>query len=166
MSQPNKAVFFKRWKDLKSTNLLKEMTDYFQNRGVIAYVEKSVSENEFEDLQPLDESKISEYDFIVCIGGDGTILHANTYFQNHEPIPPTICFGSGTLGFLTPFDPNNYQSIFEEILSDVNNPVGVTLRWRLSCKVFSFAEQKYVYEYQVLFFQILLISSAIKGDVD
>ena len=38
-------------------------------------------------------------DFVVCLGGDGTILHASSLFQ--QAIPPVISFSLGSLGFLT-----------------------------------------------------------------
>ena len=38
-------------------------------------------------------------DFVVCLGGDGTILHASSLFQ--RAIPPVISFSAGSLGFLT-----------------------------------------------------------------
>lgn len=38
-------------------------------------------------------------DFVVCLGGDGTILHASSLFQ--RAIPPVISFSLGSLGFLT-----------------------------------------------------------------
>ena len=36
---------------------------------------------------------------MVCLGGDGTILHASSLFQ--RAIPPVISFSLGSLGFLT-----------------------------------------------------------------
>lgn len=41
----------------------------------------------------------SYVDFVVCLGGDGTILHASSLFQ--RAIPPVIAFSLGSLGFLT-----------------------------------------------------------------
>jgi NAD kinase len=38
-------------------------------------------------------------DFVVCLGGDGTILHASSLFQ--AAIPPIVSFSAGSLGFLT-----------------------------------------------------------------
>jgi len=81
----------------------------YKKNNVYCFVEPSVSNIEITDLPPFDENKMSEYDLVVCVGGDGTVLHANTYFQNYQSVPPTVCFGAGTLGFLTPFDPNCYQ---------------------------------------------------------
>ena len=38
-------------------------------------------------------------DFIVCLGGDGLLLHAASLFGN--ALPPIISFKLGSLGFLT-----------------------------------------------------------------
>lgn len=38
-------------------------------------------------------------DFVVCLGGDGVILHASNLFCN--AIPPVVSFNLGSLGFLT-----------------------------------------------------------------
>ena len=35
----------------------------------------------------------------MCLGGDGTILHASSLFQ--RAIPPVVSFSAGSLGFLT-----------------------------------------------------------------
>jgi NAD kinase len=43
-----------------------------------------------------------EIDLIITLGGDGTILHANSMF-NTGPVPPVLSFSLGTLGFLLPF---------------------------------------------------------------
>ena len=41
-------------------------------------------------------------DLIVCLGGDGLLLHASMMFQG--PFPPLLAISGGSLGFLTPFD--------------------------------------------------------------
>ncbi|KAL2912295.1 NADH kinase pos5 [Polyrhizophydium stewartii] len=41
-------------------------------------------------------------DFVVTLGGDGTILHAASLFPKH--VPPILSFSLGSLGFLLPFD--------------------------------------------------------------
>lgn len=41
----------------------------------------------------------------------GTVLKAAQYFDDSAPIPPTLAFGLGSLGFLAPFDPEQSQSM-------------------------------------------------------
>ncbi len=43
-----------------------------------------------------------DFDFGICIGGDGTLLHySSLYSTESEPIPPVMTLGLGTLGFMT-----------------------------------------------------------------
>ena len=42
-------------------------------------------------------------DLICTLGGDGLLMHASMIFQG--PVPPILCVSGGSLGFLTPFRP-------------------------------------------------------------
>lgn len=42
----------------------------------------------------------NEIDFIITLGGDGTVLFASWLFQNSQ-VPPIVPFHVGSLGFLT-----------------------------------------------------------------
>ena len=46
----------------------------------------------------LDSDLAAMIDFIVCIGGDGTILYTSTLFPKY--VPPCVCFNMGSLGFV------------------------------------------------------------------
>ena len=52
-------------------------------------------------------------DFVVCLGGDGVLLHASSLFM--RAIPPVISFNLGSLGFLT----NHTFDDFRRDLRDV-----------------------------------------------
>lgn len=41
-------------------------------------------------------------DFILTLGGDGTILHVSSLFDQ-DAVPPVLSFSMGTLGFLLPY---------------------------------------------------------------
>jgi len=70
------------------------------------------------------------------LGGDGTLLHVNSLFQN-SCVPPLIPISMGTLGFLTPFYFENYQKDLPELVQ-ANRPLHVTARSRLLCTVHRF----------------------------
>lgn len=53
-------------------------------------------------------------DFVVCLGGDGTILHASSLFQ--RAIPPVISFSAGSLGFLTNHSLQNVESDLRAVI--------------------------------------------------
>lgn len=55
------------------------------------------------------------FDFVITLGGDGTVLFSSWLFQSN--VPPVIPFSLGSLGFLTPFSFENYKPTLEHILS-------------------------------------------------
>ncbi|KAI0490674.1 ATP-NAD kinase-like domain-containing protein [Xylaria cf. heliscus] len=64
------------------------------------------------------------FDFIITLGGDGTVLYASWLFQ--RIVPPVLSFALGSLGFLTKFDFNEYQQSLTAAFT-----VGVTVSLRL-----------------------------------
>ncbi|KAI9023495.1 ATP-NAD kinase-like domain-containing protein [Phycomyces nitens] len=71
------------------------------------------------------------FDFIVTLGGDGTVLFASWLFQTF--IPPVIPFHLGSLGFLTPFHFEKYDAY---ITHAMEKGVRINLRGRLTCTVY------------------------------
>merc|ERR1711962_1221326 len=69
-------------------------------------------------------------DFIVCLGGDGTLLYASSLFQ--QSVPPVMAFHMGSLGFLTPFEIENFE---QQITHVLEGHAALTLRSRLRCIV-------------------------------
>ncbi|XP_055383306.1 NAD kinase-like isoform X3 [Condylostylus longicornis] len=67
-------------------------------------------------------------DFIICLGGDGTLLYASLLFQ--QSVPPVMAFHLGSLGFLTPFRFDNFQ---EQVTNVLEGHAALTLRSRLRC---------------------------------
>ena len=57
-------------------------------------------------------------DFIVCLGGDGTLLYASSLFQ--QSVPPVMAFHLGSLGFLTPFEIDNFEQQITHVLEGKN----------------------------------------------
>ncbi|GIL75893.1 hypothetical protein Vretimale_5571 [Volvox reticuliferus] len=105
---------------------------------------------------PSDKDRLAEYvDFVVCIGGDGVILHSSCLFKHS--MPPVIAFNMGSMGFLTNHDFANFKRDLMDViyggqkldsctllsLDSVNsmdepgNSLGVmvTLRMRLVCEI-------------------------------
>ncbi|KAI9346005.1 ATP-NAD kinase-like domain-containing protein [Zopfochytrium polystomum] len=76
----------------------------------------------------------NEIDLVVTVGGDGTVLYSTHLFQNCHP-PPIVPFYMGSLGFLTVFEFDSYQSVLDDILRGV--PHNINLRNRLEASVFS-----------------------------
>jgi NAD+ kinase len=87
----------------------------------------SVVIGESYDKAPCVRDKI---DFIICLGGDGTLLHVSTLFQ--KSCPPVLSIHLGSLGFLCPFDYENYK---EYVNATIKGNVPLLLRTRLKCKL-------------------------------
>ncbi|KAJ5098585.1 kinase [Penicillium argentinense] len=70
------------------------------------------------------------FDFVVTLGGDGTVLYTSWLFQ--RIVPPVLSFSLGSLGFLTNFDFADHQHILENAFRD---GVVVSLRLRFECTI-------------------------------
>jgi len=67
-------------------------------------------------------------DFIVSLGGDGTLEFAASHFQ--ASVPPVMAFHMGSLGFLTPFQIDNFEQKITHVLQ---GHAVLTLCSRLHC---------------------------------
>merc|ERR1712129_306639 len=72
--------------------------------------------------------------FTVVLGGDGTLLYLVSLFTDHQHVPPIVCFQRGSLGFLAPFQIENYKQILSKILSE-NETSAIAVRMRLTARV-------------------------------
>lgn len=70
-------------------------------------------------------------DLIVTIGGDGTLLYAASLFQCS--VPPVMAFHCGSLGFLTRFSLDHFESKLLRVLK--SDATCVNYRSRLLCKI-------------------------------
>uniref|UniRef100_G1PNY2 NAD(+) kinase n=1 Tax=Myotis lucifugus TaxID=59463 RepID=G1PNY2_MYOLU len=112
--------------------------------NMIVYVEKKVLEDPAivgdDSFGPVkkkfctfreDYDDISnQIDFIICLGGDGTLLYASSLFQGS--VPPVMAFHLGSLGFLTPFNFENFQT---QVTQVIQGNAAIILRSRLKVKV-------------------------------
>lgn len=65
------------------------------------------SEDDWEECQ-------TNIDFVIALGGDGTVLWVSSMFK--KSVPPVISFAMGSLGFLTPFEIGSYAGAFCALL--------------------------------------------------
>ncbi|KAJ9508800.1 hypothetical protein QJQ45_028113 [Haematococcus lacustris] len=99
-----------------------------------------------------ERDRLAEFvDFVVCLGGDGVVLHASNLFKHS--IPPVLAFNLGSLGFLTN---NSFAEVEQDLrcvlygsqrldscslsfdsMDEAANTLGVmvTLRMRLCCEI-------------------------------
>ncbi|KAJ2653461.1 hypothetical protein IWW40_000515 [Coemansia sp. RSA 1250] len=76
------------------------------------------------------------FDFVVTLGGDGTVLYTSWLFQT--TVPPIIAFHLGSLGFLTVFDHRHARRVLG---AAINAGVRINLRMRFTCTVYRLAEE-------------------------
>ncbi|KAJ2716302.1 hypothetical protein H4R19_000724 [Coemansia spiralis] len=76
------------------------------------------------------------FDFVVTLGGDGTVLYTSWLFQT--TVPPIIPFHLGSLGFLTVFDHRHARRVLD---SAIHAGMRINLRMRFTCTVYRLAEE-------------------------
>ncbi|KAM3659683.1 NAD kinase isoform 2-T2 [Ammospiza maritima maritima] len=142
---PKSVLVIKKIRDASLLQPFKELCVYLtEENNMIVYVEKKVLEDPAiandENFGPVkkkfctfreDYDDISnQIDFIICLGGDGTLLYASSLFQGS--VPPVMAFHLGSLGFLTPFNFENFQS---QVTQVIEGNAALVLRSRLKVKV-------------------------------
>jgi len=116
-SPPQNVLIVKKHFDTDVTRQFKDMVKWLINeKGMTVIVEENVLseesvtfDEEFQQdfgqkIKPFSKCKSDKrptVDLIVCLGGDGTLIHVSSMFQS--ACPPVIAFHMGSLGFLTPF---------------------------------------------------------------
>lgn len=142
---PKSVLVIKKIRDASLLQPFKELCTFLTEvKSLIVYVEKKVLDDPAisgdEVFAPItkkfctfreDLDDISNrVDFIICLGGDGTLLYASSLFQ--ESVPPVMAFHLGSLGFLTPFKFDTYQSQLTQI---IEGNAAIVLRSRLQVRV-------------------------------
>uniref|UniRef100_A0AAV1UNL2 NAD(+) kinase n=1 Tax=Peronospora matthiolae TaxID=2874970 RepID=A0AAV1UNL2_9STRA len=69
-------------------------------------------------------------DFVVSLGGDGTVLWVSSLFN--KSVPPVFSLAMGSLGFLTPFDSKDAVKQLDAV---INGGFYMSLRSRLVCTI-------------------------------
>lgn len=101
----------------------------FNYEGLLKEIPAAEERLKFWDTK-LATDQASLFDFVVTLGGDGTVLYTSWLFQH--VVPPVLSFSLGSLGFLTKFDFNHYESILGSAIQD---GVMVSLRLRFECTI-------------------------------
>ncbi|XP_047411487.1 NAD kinase isoform X2 [Sciurus carolinensis] len=142
---PKSVLVIKKIRDASLLQPFKELCVYLmEENNMIVYVEKKVLEDPAiasdDNFGPVkkkfctfreDYDDISnQIDFIICLGGDGTLLYASSLFQGS--VPPVMAFHLGSLGFLTPFNFENFQS---QVTQVIEGNAAIVLRSRLKVRV-------------------------------
>jgi NAD+ kinase len=102
-----------RFDQKAALNLTEKLAGYLTKKGLKVFIEDSLSDKlgAHYNFVPLSEMKP---DFIITIGGDGTILR--TAINVPKPEPPISAVNMGVRGFLTEVEPENAIAAIERIL--------------------------------------------------
>lgn len=95
--------------------LAEELAEYLRRRDLKVSIEDSLAEkiSSKQQFVPLEKMRT---DFIITIGGDGTILR--TCINVPKPTPPILAINMGVRGFLTEVEPAEACSAIERILKE------------------------------------------------
>ncbi|KAI6044685.1 hypothetical protein EDC04DRAFT_2641625 [Pisolithus marmoratus] len=81
------------------------------------------------------------FDFVITLGGDGTVLFTSWLFQ--RIVPPVLPFALGSLGFLTNFDFVDYPAVVD---SCIDAGIRANLRMRFTCTIYRATLEKRSYK--------------------
>lgn len=102
-----------RYDKKSALKLAEELAEYLKEKGLEVFVEDTLCGKiaKQEKFVPLENMKT---DFIITIGGDGTILR--TCITVPKPEPPILGINMGVRGFLTEVEPKCACEAVEKIL--------------------------------------------------
>jgi NAD+ kinase len=107
------AVVYKE----NSLDIATDVRRFLDERGVTA------------DLFQTPSRELEGYDFIVSVGGDGTILRI---LQKVLKCPPIFGVNTGRIGLLTHSDPENFRSMLGDV---VEGRIGIEEFMRIECHI-------------------------------
>ena len=102
-----------RYDNPHALKLAEELADYLKSKKLEVYAEETLSgkANLQAELIPLKKMRP---DFLITIGGDGTILR--TCIEVPKPEPPILAVNMGIRGFLTEVEPKEACAAVEKCL--------------------------------------------------
>ncbi|MDH5481360.1 MAG: NAD(+)/NADH kinase [Candidatus Bathyarchaeota archaeon] len=103
-----------RYDKKEAIKLAEDLAEHLREKGLDVYVEDTLAEkmSTREKSIPLRRMKT---DFIITIGGDGTILR--TCVSISKPEPPILAINMGIRGFLTEVEPKQVLTAIDKCLT-------------------------------------------------
>jgi NAD+ kinase len=102
-----------RYDKKQALELANELVKHLRNNGLEVYIEDTI-EGKINTPVKAVSLKSMKTDFIITIGGDGTILRA--CLSVPEPEPPILAINMGVRGFLTEVEPKDAFSAVDRAL--------------------------------------------------
>ena len=110
-----KAGVISRPDDEKALDIARDIAKYLVDRGIDVQMETETALGMDNPGGNTDLGEMSP-DFMVTVGGDGTILRSAMQMQ--EPSTPILGVNKGSRGFLTEVDPGNVNDALDRVLND------------------------------------------------
>lgn len=102
-----------RYDSKQALKLVEELSDYLIKRNLTVKIEDTLSDKVSAQAEFLP-LKALKTDFLITIGGDGTILR--TCMAIPKPEPPILGINMGVRGFLTEIEPKDACAAVDQIL--------------------------------------------------
>ena len=93
--------------------LAEKISKYLEKKGLKVFIEDTLAEKMDTKKRAIPLDKM-DTDFIVTIGGDGTILRAG--ISAPKPEPPILAINMGVRGFLTEVEPKDAFSALDKCI--------------------------------------------------
>ena len=145
---PKSAMIVSKARDDALTLITGDIASWLMEKGLVVYLQDTILEQYLtiptvksqmatSSNSPFlvwTETNVNELnvDFVITLGGDGTVLYACWLFQ--EKAPPIIPFNLGSLGFLTVFQLQDFEHILNHILAN-DDGMRMNLRSRFNCTI-------------------------------
>lgn len=110
----------------RCVKLAQELDSYLGRKGLKVYIEDTLAERMTTDANSVSLERLNT-DFIVTLGGDGTILR--TCLSIPKPEPPILAINMGVRGFLTEVLPKQAFTAVDRVL---NGDFQIEKRMKLS----------------------------------
>lgn len=104
-----------RYDRKKAVLLAEQLASYLESKGLEVAAEDSLVKKTGIKVKPIPLEEMRT-DFVITIGGDGTILR--TCIALPKPEPPILAINMGVRGFLTEADPKDAFKAVEKCLSN------------------------------------------------
>ncbi|CBQ68962.1 related to POS5-Mitochondrial NADH kinase [Sporisorium reilianum SRZ2] len=140
IASPSNVLIVKKARDHRAakamSRIISHMRSAYPSLNII--LERQVIDSNDGDLastypelvsaDPADKTLLAQKtDFVITLGGDGSILHVSSLFDR-DAVPPVLSFSMGTLGFLLPYDISGYKQAIGDM---VRGDISLLLRMRL-----------------------------------
>jgi NAD+ kinase len=102
-----------RYDKVKALQLAEELSVHLNSKGIKVFIEDTLADKIKVQAEAVPLKKMKA-DFIITIGGDGTILR--TCLNSPKPEPPILGVNMGVRGFLTEVEPNEACKAVDRIL--------------------------------------------------